>query len=185
MFFLPQRGLSWLSGGLALAVWLAGIPRSSAEAVSDYQVKAAYIYTFAKFVEWPSESLPNSGSQVRFCILNDRSFEFELNHIVKGKSIAGHSIDVVQVQDGNQARTCHVLFINSAQARQARRIIELLRGTSVLTVGEGADFLEVGGVITFVLEDDRVQFQVSQKAANAAKLYISSRLLSVAKRVVD
>ncbi len=185
MFVLPQCGLSWMKAGVVLTVWLAGIGHSPAQVVSDYQVKAAYIYTFAKFVEWPSESLPNAASPVRFCILNDRSFGFELDRIVKGKSIAGRSIEVAQVQDGLQARTCHVLFINSAQERQTRRVIELLRGTSVLTVGESGDFLEAGGVINFVLEDDRVLFQVNHKAANAAKLYISSRLLSVAKRVVE
>jgi hypothetical protein len=92
---------------------------------------------------------------------------------------------VIQVKDGMQARSCHVLFINAAQGRQARRIFEILRGASVLTVGEAGDFLEAGGVINFVLIDDRVQFQVNHKAAGAANLYISSRLLSVAKHVVE
>lgn len=185
MSSVPQIVVRRLSVGLALWLWFMQPTPASAQSVSDYQVKAAYFYSFAKFVEWPSQSFRDGSEAVRLCILNDRLFEIELVRIVKGKSIAGHPIDVVQVQDGTQARTCHALFINSTQTRNTRRVIEALQGTSVLTVGEAGDFLEEGGVINFVLEDDRVQFQVNKKAAVDAKLYISSRLLSVAKRIVE
>jgi hypothetical protein len=184
MPLLPHLGFRLRRWSIVFLVCLPKAAGASDKLLSDYQVKAAYIYTFAKFVEWPSQSFENTSTPLRFCILNDRSFEVELDRMVKGKAVAGHAIEVVQVQDGIQARSCHVLFINSAQGRQARHTIEALRGTSVLTVGETSDFLAEGGVINFVIEDDRVQFQVNQKAANAAGLYISSRLLSVAKRVV-
>ena len=78
-----------------------------------------------------------------------------------------------------------MVYINSVQARQARRIVGAIRGSSVLTVGEADDFLDDGGVINFVMQDDRIQFHISRKAANDAGLRISSRLLSVARRVVD
>ena len=82
------------------------------------------------------------------------------------------------------ARTCHILFIASSEKAQLKRIFEDLRGTDVLTVGDTKGFAELGGIINFVLEDDRVHFEVNRKAADQAGLKISSKLLSVAKRVI-
>jgi hypothetical protein len=78
-----------------------------------------------------------------------------------------------------------VLFINSAQDRQERRILEALKGIAILTVGESEDFLDNGGIICFVMHEDRVQFEISHKAAIEAGLRVSSRLLGVAKRVIE
>lgn len=157
----------------------------SAQSLSDYQVKAAYIYNFAKFVQWPQSAFSGAAAPIRFCILNDHAFEQELNQIVKGKAIAGHAVDVIQVQDGEQARACHVLFVNSAHGRQMRQIVDALHQASVLTVGETEDFIEEGGIITFVVLEERVQFEVNHRAAHDAGLYISARLLGVAKRVFE
>jgi YfiR/HmsC-like len=175
-----------LAGILVFATLLVVHTRATAaEKVSDYEVKAAYIYNFARFVEWPPEGFPDATAPVRFCILNNHSFEIELNRIVKGKSISGRRIDVIQVLDGEQARKCHVLFIGSSQNRETRHILEALQGANVLTVGESNHFMEEGGIINFVLKNDSVQFQINHKAANQAGLYISSRLLSVAARIVE
>ena len=162
-----------------------GLRLSHAQSTSEYQVKAAYLYNFAKFVEWPAREFPTPEAPIRLCILNDRSFEAELSPIVKGKTVAGRPVSVISVQDGEQSRSCHILFINSSQSARARRILEVLRPASVLTVGESPKFVEEGGIINFILQDDHVQFQVNHKAANGAGLHISSRLLSVAKLVIE
>jgi hypothetical protein len=181
------RGLH-RSGLLAVtAVGLFGFCCAHAlgQAFSDYEVKAAYFYKFSKFVEWPKEVFTSPAAPIRFCVLRDHSFETELNRVVKGKSIPGHDIEVIGVGDGEQARRCQLLFINSIQQRESRHIIEALRGASVLTVGETGDFLQQGGMIAFVLDHDRVQFEVNRKAASDARLFVSSKMLSLAKRVVD
>lgn len=180
----PSRA-SVLRAATLLLLGLFGALSISAQTLSEDQVKAAYIFSFAKFIEWPAGTFPTPNSPLRFCVLNDRAVQVELDRIVKGKSVAGHSIDVVQVQDGDQSRSCQLLFINSGQERQARRVLEDLRGASVLTVGETESFLDENGIINFVLEDEHIHFEINHKAATEARLYISSRLLGVAKRVIE
>jgi uncharacterized protein DUF4154 len=174
-----------LSTSLTLLPWCIGTKLACAQSVSDDQVKAAYIYNFSKFVEWPAQTVSGPNAPLRFCILNNHAFEVELARITKSKSVAGHPIEIVEVQDGEQSRACHVLFIDATRDRQTRRIMEALQGASVLTVGETETFLEDGGMINFIMEDNRVQFEINHKAANESGLYISSRLLGLAKRVTE
>lgn len=156
-----------------------------AQSVSEYQIKAAYVYNFAKFVEWPANNFPNPTTPIRICVLNDRSFEAGLNHIANGKAIGGRPVNIVAVENVDECHACHILFVNSSQDRHARQIIEVLRATSVLTVGETKDFVDEGGIIGFIVQDDRVQFRVNHRAANQAGLRISSRLLSLARQVIE
>jgi hypothetical protein len=170
---------------LAVALLLATFPAGQAQTVSDYEVKAAYLYSLAKFVDWPARTFPNAAAPMRFCVLNDHSFQSQLMQTVQGKSIAGHSIEVLQVRDAEQSRDCQVLFVNALQSREIRHIAEVLQGASVLTIGEKDGFLEDGGIVNFVLQNSRVQFEVNIRAANEGGLYVSSRLLKVARRVLE
>jgi len=156
-----------------------------AQTMSDRQVKAAYLYNFAKFVEWPEQAFANSTAAIRLCIWNDRLFETDVHQIVNGKALAGHPIDVVGVQSIEHLRSCHVLFISSSDERETRRIIDALREATVLTVGGMKGFVASGGIINFVLDEERVQFEINHRAATRAGLRISSRLLGVAKRVLE
>jgi hypothetical protein len=175
----------WWAVGAVFVLVSAGQPISAAQAMNEYQVKAAYLYNFAKFVEWPARAFENSTAPIRLCALNYPSFDSELSQMVKGKTIAGRPVAVVEVGNVEQARSCHLLFINSTQDKQAQHIIESLRDTSVVTVGESNGFVEKGGILNFVLVDDRVQFQINHKAANQAGLRISSQLLSLARLVIE
>ena len=153
--------------------------------MSDYQVKAAYLYSFTKFVQWPAHDFSGPAAPIRLCVLNDAPFQTELNRIANGKSVAGRPVLILAVQDAEQSRSCHILFINSSQGTHVRRILEALRQRSVLTVGESAGFAKRGGIINFVLQENHVQFEVNHRAANEVGLQISSRLLSVAKLVIE
>jgi hypothetical protein len=173
-----------------LLVMVAGaIPWSRLNAgtpeLSEYQVKAAYFYNFAKFVEWPKDSFSTATEPIRLCVLRDHLFQEELLQVVQGKILAGRAVEVLYIDAPEQARTCNALFVNAFQGRQIRRLMQALHGTSVLTVGETEEFLSEGGAIAFVVEGERVQFQISRKAASEARLFISSKMLSLAKRVVD
>jgi hypothetical protein len=184
MRYLP-RVRDWSpSFGVLLLLLAPGLP-SYAQTVSEDQVKAAYVYNFAKFVEWPLRDFAGPTAPLRVCVLDDRSLESELIQMVKGKAVAGRPVMVVPVQNGEQSRDCHILFIGSSQQGQIRRILEALGELNVLTVGETKGFVEAGGIINFVLQDDRVQFEVNRKAAKQAGLSVSSRLLAVAKVVVE
>jgi hypothetical protein len=163
-------------------VCVAGSAAVAAQKTSDAQVEAAYVYNFAKFVEWPERKFASSNAPIRFCVMNDFAFEANMSRTVIGKSIAGHPLQVVQVRDTSGAMQCHVLFVNAMQERQLRHMHELLRESNVLTIGETDTFVEEGGIINFFLQDDQVQFRINDKAAREAGLYLSSRLLSLAKR---
>src|SRR5579859_6313944 len=171
----------FLSMGL-LASLCAG-QRARAQAISEDRVKAAYLFSFTKFVEWPAASFTGPSDPIRLCILNDKPFQEQLSQIAGNRRIAGHPVNVILVHDAKESRSCHELFIGSTQSQDALQVIDSLRGASVLTVGETDNFVQQGGIINFVVLGEHVQFQVSQKAANLAGLRMSSQLLSVAKRV--
>jgi hypothetical protein len=171
-----------LSVGILMTV---GDVRVYSQAITADQVKAAYLYNFAKFVEWPQETFPDTSAPIHLCILNDQSIESELSQIVKGKRISGRSFVVVPIQTGEQGRGCQILFISTAQNWQVEHILKVLQGASVLTVGETTGFVELGGIVNFVVQDDQVHFQVNHRAATLSRLRMSARLLSVAKRVIE
>jgi len=163
---------------------LLGRTRAQSPTAGEYQVKAAFLFNFAKFVEWPSSSLPDPSAPLRICILGRDPFGEELRNITKEKTVSGRKLQIDQVVDLRQARTCQILFIASSEKAQLKETLDALQGANVLTVSDTNGFLEQGGMINFVLENDRVQFGVNRKAAEKAGLKISSKLLSVAKLVV-
>jgi hypothetical protein len=180
-----NHSLRWRRMLLSIALLLLLLEPQLArgQAVSEYQVKAAYLYNFAKFVDWPAESFTSPTAPIRLCVLNDRPFQTRLEQIVNGKNIIGRPVLAIPVQTGEESRDCQVLFISSSQ--QPRHIFDLLQGASILTVGETTGFLEEGGIINFVIQGDQVHFQVNHKTATKARLRMSSRLLSLAKGVIE
>jgi hypothetical protein len=169
---------------LATVLLLLCGARAQAPAAGEYQVKAAFLYNFAKFVEWPPSSFSDASASLQICVLGRDPFGDALRNITKEKIINGHKLEVRQVADLQQARSCHILFVASSGTTPVKQIVDGLRGASVLTVGDTKGFAQQGGMINFVLENDRVQFEVSSKAAEEAGLKISSKLLSVAKLVI-
>jgi hypothetical protein len=182
--FRPGQKTAVLVAALMLTVLLnVPLARGQSSTAGEYQVKAAFLYNFAKFVDWPPSSFPNASTPLRICVLGQDPFGQELRDIAHGKTVNGRRLEVSNVTDLQQARSCHILFIASSEKRQIKRLLESLRGADVLTVGDTKGFAEQGGMINFVVEDNRVQFEVSRKAAEQAGLKISSKLLSVAKLV--
>jgi hypothetical protein len=175
--------IGWIALGMGLLAPLCRGAFADAQALSEYQVKAAYLYSFTKFVEWPEGTFANASDPIRLCVLNDKPFHAQLNQIAGNKQIAGHPVVVVLITDSRQSRGCQELFIGASESQQTSQILDSVRGASVLTVGETDTFVEQGGIINFVVPGDHVQFQVNQKAATQAGLHMSSQLLSVAKRV--
>ena len=176
----PRRVL-WVLGVVVLL--LIGTHAQS-PAAGEYQVKAAFLFNFAKFVEWPPSSFSDTSVPLRICVFGRDPFGDELRNITKEKIVNGRKLEVTQVLDLQVARTCHILFIASSETSRLKQIFESLRGSDALTVGDTKGFVEQGGMINFVLENSRVQFEVNRKAAEQGRLKISSKLLSVAKLVV-
>ena len=173
---------------LAMLLWPSVPARMGTAAtapITEAQVEAAYLYNFAKFVEWTEQSFASGSAPVQICVLNDSAFQSTLKQMVSSRSIDGRPVQVLSVQTAADAQNCHILFIAAAQEKQAGTVLDSLRNSGILTVGETQDFLKHGGMIGFELLNGRVQFEVNLKAANQAGLHISARLLSVANRVIQ
>ena len=149
----------------------------------EYEVKAAFLYNFAKFVEWPANAFAHSSAPLHICVLGRDPFGDSLSSMVQGKSISGRPLVSKQVQALAETRSCHILFISGSDPDALGEVLKFTHGLPVLTVGESDDFLELGGTINFVLEQDRVRFEINLRAAENHRLKLSSKLLAVARVV--
>jgi YfiR/HmsC-like len=155
-----------------------------AQSAGEYQVKAAFLYNFAKFVEWPPSGFRSATAPLQICILGQDPFGQELRDLVSTKTVNGRKFEVDYVVDVRLARACHILFIAASEKSRVKQILESVRGTVALTVSDTEGFAEQGGMIDFLLDNDRVLFEVNRAAAEQAGLKISSKLLGVAKAVI-
>lgn len=165
-------------GAAALLVLSHALAEEPQQAPSEYQVKAAFLYNFAKFVEWPA--LANPAFPITMCVLGKDPFGKALESVMEGKTVNGRPIVIRRTNDLAVARSCQVLFLSASEAGRAGEIVKGLRDASVLTVSDLDRFTEAGGVIALVMEGQRVRFRINSKAAAFANLKISSKLLQLA-----
>jgi hypothetical protein len=151
--------------------------------IEEYQVKAAYLYNFAKFVDWPAAAFGSAASPISICIFGADSFGGALDEVVRGKTAGGRILVVRTLSDLAGAKGCHVLFISAATWKTHRAALGRLAGSGVLTVGEAPGFTAAGGIVGFKLEGRRVRFEINVDAARQAQLQISSKLLNLAEIV--
>jgi hypothetical protein len=159
--------------------------RVNAETATEYEIKAAFLYNFMRFVEWPREAVPDSTAPLVIGILGTDPFGRVLDQILAEAHIENHDIRAVRFQRLADVDSCHVLFVSPTERFALSDILEELGQRPVLTVGETADFAVSGGMIQFVLRDNKVRFEINLTAATQAQLKISSRLLRLAIRVYD
>ena len=149
---------------------------------TENQVKSAYLYNFGKFVEWPDKGM-TGGEFFTFCVLGDDSFGSTLETTIAGESINGKKVLVKRVAKPQDALSCHILFIGSSEQSRLKEILVALDDTNVLTVSDMPQFIRRGGIIQFVVEANRVRFEVNLTSAERAGLTLSSQLLKVALNV--
>ena len=152
-------------------------------AFDEYQVKAAFLYNFAKFVQWPPGTFASPTDPIGICIVGQNPFGSTLENMVQGKMVGDRTFVVRRLPDTQQAKSCQILFIGAGEWKRVRVMLDVLRGAPVLTVGETDDFTSFGGVIAFQLEGPRVRIQIDLQSAEHAKVRISSKLLSLAEIV--
>jgi hypothetical protein len=164
---------------LTLLLAATGI-RGEESQLSGRQLKAAFLFNFAKFTEWPATVFTEEISPVVIGILGENPFGEDLEKTLHGKFINKHPLVIKEFRSPQQATNCHVLFISPSEKGRLPEILEQLRGASVLTVGETNQFIQDGGMINFVMEGNKIRFQINNDEAVKAGLKISSRLLSLA-----
>ena len=184
---LALIGLALLTGSLGVAGVLSSQARVPTRSVSgaslEYQVKAAYLLNFTRYVEWPSEAFEAPGSPVMICVLGRDPFGSVLDATVLGRTTQGRSVHVRRIKSASGAESCHIVFVSRDTWRNRADLPRVLRGLGVLTVGESDEFAQAGGVIGFVLQNETVRFVVNAEARDRAGLRISSRMLSLAAAV--
>jgi hypothetical protein len=153
---------------------------------SEYLIKAGFIYNFAKLVEWPTASFAQPDSPIVIGILGEDPFGATLDRIVADKKINGRGFAVKRVKwsrDFKDLRDCNILFVSSSEKEHIESVIDAMKGLPILTIGDAPGFAKRGGIINFMLEDNKVRFEVNVEAAKHADLTISSRLLTLARIV--
>jgi hypothetical protein len=171
---------------MALAVVLAcgRVPSAQAEGSLEYQVKAAFLYNFAKFVGWPTGSFESESEALRLCVLGDDPFGGALEAVLKDRTAQGRDFDLRFGDDIADPIACHVAFVPAVRDDAVAQILQDLRGGGVLTVGESEAFALAGGVIRLYLEEKKVRFDVNVGRADDEGMKVSSQLLKLARRVV-
>jgi len=149
----------------------------------EYQVKAAFLYNFAKFVEWPQSKFAQTQSPLTIGILGDDPFGSNIDRVIQGQSAHNRPIVIKRLQTGDNATECAIVFVSLSARKAFAGISDKLKSANVLTVGESKDFLDQGGIIRFTIEDRKVRFEINMDAAEAAQLKISSQLLKLARNV--
>ena len=157
--------------------------RVPGQVLDEYQVKAAFLYNFAKFVEWPPEAFKTPKDPILVCVLGHNPFGNALEEAIHGKSIAGRTFAYRHVSDAESASNCQILFVSSTESKHFRSLLDNLKPLGVLTVGEAQGFATDGGVINFTRDDGRVHFEINVDAAEQERLHISAKLLSLAQIV--
>jgi hypothetical protein len=151
----------------------------------EYEVKAAFMFRFAQFVEWPADTFKEAGEPFRYCTIGDDPFHGALERTLNGKTIGQRALRVEHLTEAGRIGVCQVLFVGGPGDK--KHIEETLASTGtlpILTVGEADQFAKNGGAIGFCTEDNKIRFEVNLDAASKAGLRISAKLLALAKTVL-
>lgn len=169
---------------LAALLTASGISSGEVKAqdkVKATDIKAAFVYNFAKFVEWPASVFAANDSTFRIGIAGTGPLNQAIRTTVESKLVANRRVRVVESGDARVLRGCHIVFFNSLPLAALDSLLTALSGHPVLTVGDQVDFVARGGMIGFFLKDDRVRFEIAPSKTRAEKLNVSSKLLRLAE----
>ncbi|MGA8765673.1 MAG: YfiR family protein [Candidatus Acidiferrales bacterium] len=183
---IHRRRLGALSGLAAvLSVLLCGVPclRAQQTKANEFEVKAAYLYNFGRFVEWPDESAVAKNESFEICVLGADPFGRTLDTTLATGTIGGKSVAAKRISKPEEIDSCRIVFISSSEESHLKTVLAALDKASVLTVSDIPRFSERGGMIGFVLDGNRVRFDVNLAIAQGARLTMSSELLKVATSV--
>ncbi|HEX8012127.1 MAG TPA: YfiR family protein [Casimicrobiaceae bacterium] len=171
------------AAAVAFGAWaaMAGAPGADADTAIDreHQIKVAFVYNFVRFVDWPTDVLPDSRNTITVCVLSDDPIYVTLESI-DGKIVKGRRLTVQRVDAVKELASCHVAFFGVSEEKRLPQVMPSLENASVLTVGEIDRFAQSGGIINLVVVNNKVRFEINVDQAERAKLKLGSQLLSVA-----
>jgi hypothetical protein len=157
--------------------------RAQSDDSAEYPVKLAFLYNFTKFVEWPAEAFPSPGAPLNICLVGQDPFGYDTEHDLRSRTVGNRPVALLKFKPGQNLKGCHIVFVSADSGRRSMSIVADLRGSDTLTVGESKDFAANGGMISFIVEENKLRFEVNLEATKQAHLSISSHLLALARIV--
>jgi hypothetical protein len=148
----------------------------------EYQLKAAFLYNFAKFTEWPETAFKENNSPLILGVLGEDPFG-EAIEPIKGKIVKSRKLEVKRFKSLMDLQPCHILFISASEKERLAEILTKIEGSAVLTVGDLDQFIDAGGVIRFTILEEKVGFEINAEAIKTAEFKLSSQLLKFSKLV--
>ena len=151
----------------------------------EFRTKAYFLAQFPRFIDWPDTAFPSAQAPFLICILGESSFGPSLAEFTRGTVAQGRHVEVRWARPVQDLRACQILFISRSKRKQYEKVLEVVRGSSALTIGETPDFIDAGGAVGLSFELETLHVEVNLRAANDAHLKISSRMLALARRVLN
>lgn len=180
-----QTGRRRLAIALGMAAALRLTAPLGAQRPREYQVKAAYLYGFGRFVEWPSDAPAQDDAAFVLCVLGDDPFGRLLDQVAEGGVVKNRPVSVRRIGRPEDAARCDTVFVSASELPRLSRILTVLDRRPVLTVGDSPEFAQRGGMIGFTVDGGRVRFAVNLVAARNAGLMLQSELIRVAATVLQ
>ena len=175
--------ISVITFAAVLLLNLATPTRGQVSPSVEYQVKAAFLLNFAKFIDWPANAFPDEKTPFKVCIFGYDPFGSALDEIIRGKNINNRELLAQRIAAPPELKTCQIVFVSERGEKRLPEILNNLKDSSALVVGENENFAERGGSVQLFLENNRMRFAVNVDAVQRARLAVSSKLLALARIV--
>lgn len=176
-----------LTLSLVVAMSLLCLPptlQAQASTEPEYRAKASFLSKFPSFIEWPADALPPAHAPFLICVFGDFPFGTSLAEKTRGTAIHERRVEIRWIRKEQELKSCQILFVSRSEQKRYGQVLERVRSQGVLTVGETAEFLDAGGIVSFTMQQQALQFDVNLDGANKVHLRISSQMLALARRVV-
>jgi hypothetical protein len=175
------RGSGLVSASVVLVVCACVVSAASAQTVAAPDLKAAFLFNFAKFAEWPADVV-STNAPIILCVVGDGDVANALEKTVRGHNVDGHPLVVARAK-ADSLPTCHLLYVTGLDDKRSVQLLHSLKGLAVFTVSDFELFAQLGGVAQFFVENGKMRFAINPDSAQRAHLTLSSKLLSLAKLV--
>jgi hypothetical protein len=153
------------------------------QTLTEYQIKAGFFFNFTRFVEWPENDFATPTSPIAICVVGETPLTDLLTDVAVGRVVNGRAVSINRVKPTDDLRRCNLLFISAIAERRTAEILASLKKSNTLTVGETAGFPQVGGMINFFIEDNKVKLEMNLGAATRAGLKVNSKLIAVSRLI--
>ena len=183
MYILARLSATAAAILVLLAAAMARPATPAVDLPTDYEVKAAFLYNFAKFVRWPDDAA--GGPRFVVAIVGDDPFGAVIDRAFLGKTVLGRPVEIRRTRVVREAATAQMAFIGSSERAHLAEVLGAFKGESVLTVGEMDRFTDGGGMVGFRLKDSTVKFEVNLRELKQARLQMSSQIIRLAQRVIE